>query len=85
LVGYVHIKDARLADGVVTAAGEGDGQVPELLSRLKAVGYKGVLALEPHLKVAAHSTGFSGADGMTYAVNALRGVMAAVGLPERSQ
>ncbi len=81
-VDYVHIKDARLGDGTVTAAGEGDGQVPQLLTRLKAIGYNGVLALEPHLKVAAHSTGFSGEDGMTYAVNALRKVMAEVGLAE---
>lgn len=84
LIGYVHIKDARLADGRVTAAGEGDGQVPQLLARLKDAGYSGVLALEPHLKVAAHSTGFSGADGMTYAVQALRKVMAGAGLPEAS-
>ncbi|MBZ0299027.1 MAG: sugar phosphate isomerase/epimerase [Anaerolineae bacterium] len=82
LIGYIHIKDARLADRSVTAAGEGDGQVPQLLAHLKAVGYSGVLALEPHLKVAGHSTGFSGVEGMTIAVNALRKVMAEVGLPE---
>lgn len=81
-IGYIHIKDARLADGTVTAAGEGDGQIPELLTRLKESGYSGVLALEPHLKVAAHSTGFSGMDGMTYAVTALRKVMADVGMAE---
>lgn len=81
-IGYIHIKDARLADGTVTAAGEGDGQIPQLLTRLKDAGYAGVLALEPHLKVAGHSTGFSGTEGMTYAVNALRQVMAAAGLEE---
>ena len=32
-VGYVHIKDCTL-DGTVKAAGEGDGQVPELLTEL---------------------------------------------------
>ncbi len=81
-IGYIHIKDARLADGKVTPAGGGDGQVPEMLTRLKAMGYTGVLALEPHLKVAGHSSGFSGEDGMTTAVNALRKVMADVGLEE---
>ena len=81
-IGYIHIKDAQLADGTVTPAGEGDGQVPELLAKLKATGYEGILALEPHLKVAGHSTGFSGADGMTTAVNALRKVMSDVGLAE---
>jgi sugar phosphate isomerase/epimerase len=78
-VGYVHIKDARLADGSVKAAGEGDGQVKDLLLRLKAGGYDGVLSLEPHLAMAGHSSGFSGESGMTYAVNALRGLLAEIG------
>jgi len=82
LIGYVHIKDAVLSDGHVVPAGEGDGQLPELLTHLKAAGYQGVLALEPHLKVAGHSTGFSGADGMRIAVTALRKVMAETGCVE---
>jgi len=45
LIGYVHIKDAVLADGHVVPAGEGDGQLPLLLTHLKAAGYQGVLAL----------------------------------------
>ena len=83
-IGYIHIKDALLAGGTVKPAGEGDGQVPEMLTRLKDIGYTGILALEPHLKVAGHSSGFSGEDGMTTAVNALRKVMAEVGLMEAS-
>lgn len=83
-VGYVHIKDARLADATVCAAGEGDGQVPELLTNLRAAGYQGFLALEPHLAVAGHSSGFSGAEGMAYAVQALRRVMAQTGCVEVS-
>ncbi|MCB0115709.1 MAG: TIM barrel protein [Caldilineaceae bacterium] len=81
-VGYIHIKDALLNDGGVTAAGEGDGQVPELLTHLRDSGYQGFLALEPHLVVAGHSTGFSGTSGMTYAVEKLRQVMAATGCEE---
>lgn len=81
-VEYIHIKDALLADGKVTPAGEGDGQIPQLLTKLKARGYAGVLALEPHLKIAGHSSGFSGVDGMTIAVNALRKVMGETGLAE---
>ncbi len=77
-IGYVHIKDAVLSDGHVVPAGEGDGQLPELLTHLIAADYQGFLALEPHLKIAGHSTGHSGADGMTIAVNALRKVMAVV-------
>ena len=81
-VGYVHIKDAVLADGSVRPAGEGDGQVGELLDQLKAAGYQGFLALEPHLKVAGHSSGFSGAGGMATAVEALRKLMTAHGCTE---
>lgn len=74
-IGYVHIKDAHLADATVCAAGEGDGQVPELLTALRESGYQGFLALEPHLAIAGHSSGFSGSQGMAYAVEALRRVM----------
>jgi sugar phosphate isomerase/epimerase len=81
-IGYVHIKDAVLSDGHVVPAGEGDGQLPLLLGKLVESGYQGVLALEPHLKVAGHSTGFSGAEGMRVAVTALRKVMAEVGAEE---
>jgi sugar phosphate isomerase/epimerase len=81
-VGYVHIKDAHLADGSVCAAGEGDGQVAELLANLRSGGYQGFLALEPHLAIAGHSSGFSGPEGMAYAVQALRRVMAQTGCVE---
>ena len=74
-VSYVHIKDAHLADGGVCTAGEGDGQIGVLLRRLRQNGYRGVLSLEPHLVVAGHSGGFSGADEMKRAVEALRRVM----------
>ncbi|MCU0519961.1 MAG: sugar phosphate isomerase/epimerase [Anaerolineae bacterium] len=81
-IGYVHIKDAVLSDGHVVPAGEGDGQLPLLLAHLVEIGYQGTVALEPHLKVAGHSTGFSGADGMRMAADALRKVMAEVGCVE---
>ena len=81
-IGYIHIKDARLADHSVTVAGEGDGQLLELLTRLRDSGYDGVLSLEPHLLEARHSSGFSGADGMAAAVGALRQLTAAAGIAE---
>ncbi len=46
---YVHIKDARFADGAVVPAGYGDGNVAYVLSRLFASGYDGFISLEPHL------------------------------------
>jgi sugar phosphate isomerase/epimerase len=77
-VAHVHVKDARLADGSVCAAGEGDGQVGELLATLRDGGYQGFLALEPHLAVAGRSGGFTGPGGMTYAVSTLRRLMASL-------
>jgi len=79
---YIHIKDALLIDGTVKPAGEGDGQVKELLTQLHTNNYDGILSLEPHLVVAGHSSGFSGADGMEVAVKALRKLIAEVGIQE---
>ena len=74
----VHIKDAHLGGGIeVCAAGEGDGQVRELLVELKASGYQGFLTLEPY-----QSGGISGAGDMIHAVEALRRLMAEVGCVE---
>ena len=82
-IGYVHIKDALLTSGEVRPAGEGDGQIDLLLAQLRDRGYQGFLALEPHLAVAGHSSGFSGPAGMARAVDALRQLMAAQNCVER--
>ncbi|MBQ6544749.1 MAG: sugar phosphate isomerase/epimerase [Lachnospiraceae bacterium] len=55
-VRYIHIKDARAADGGVVPPGEGDGKLPALLRRFCDSGYEGFLSLEPHL---ADFSGFS--------------------------
>lgn len=46
-VDYIHIKDAR-ADGYVVPAGNGDGNVKEIISRYLSQGGE-VMTLEPHL------------------------------------
>jgi sugar phosphate isomerase/epimerase len=79
---HVHIKDYRMANGEVVPAGEGDGQFELLLSRLRDAGYQGYLALEPHLAFAGHSSGFSGPEGMVRAAEALRALLAKVGVEE---
>ena len=48
-VGYIQIKDALLADGMVVVAGAGDGEVPETVRALRADGFDGFFSLEPHL------------------------------------
>ena len=45
---YIHIKDNRKGVGVLPA-GEGDGNVVEILRDLYKNGYDGYLSLEPHL------------------------------------
>ncbi len=55
-IAYIHVKDALLKDGSVVPAGCGDGNVEEILRRLKADSYSGYLSLEPHL---SEFTGFS--------------------------
>ena len=48
-IAYMHIKDARFEDHVVTPAGMGDGNVKFILDSIFANGYDGFLSLEPHL------------------------------------
>jgi sugar phosphate isomerase/epimerase len=81
-VGYVHIRDALLADGRVVAAGEGDGQVRELLERLQAANYNGFLALEPHPDQTGLERTLSGHEEMASAVQSLRRLMASLGIEE---
>jgi sugar phosphate isomerase/epimerase len=72
---HVHIKDAFLTNGNVCPAGEGDGEIPELLATLAGQGYQGFLTLEPHLQIAGPAGGFSGEAGMRVAIRALRDVL----------
>lgn len=74
-IAYMHIKDATWAEGRVTPAGQGDGQVREILAALKTRGWEGVLALEPHLAHAGRSSGWTGPEQFHVAVEALRGLL----------
>lgn len=48
-ISYIHIKDAVKETGEVKKAGEGDGNIKEILRELDLSGYQGFLSLEPHL------------------------------------
>ncbi|MCB6344688.1 sugar phosphate isomerase/epimerase [Clostridium sp. AF18-27] len=65
---YVHVKDARAADGVIVPAGQGDGQIARILGDLKADGYEGFISLEPHL------TEFEGLKGLEREGASLQGM-----------
>lgn len=77
---YYHIKDAILGSGRVVPAGEGDGQIVQLMSAAKATGYDGFLSLEPHLQVAGHSSGFSGPELFAKAKSALCAILDDLGM-----
>lgn len=80
-VAHIHIKDAKRGTGQVVPAGEGDGDIPEILADAYTGGYRGFLTLEPHLKVAGHSHGETGPDLFGVAADALKAVCRAKGIP----
>jgi sugar phosphate isomerase/epimerase len=69
---YLQVKDARAADGEVTPAGEGDGEMRETLLALRDSGFTGYMSLEPHLDLAGRQGGFSGPDKFRQAAQALK-------------
>jgi len=69
---YVHVKDALSGSGKVVEAGEGDGQLPETLSALRASGFDGFFSLEPHLASSGRYSGFSGPELFRKAAGAFK-------------
>ncbi len=72
---YVHIKDARFSDKVIVPAGEGDGEIKEILKELKERNFDGFLSLEPHLAISGKMSGFSGAKLFKKAARALKEIL----------
>jgi len=60
--------------GSVRPAGEGDGQLPELLQALDRRDYRGFLVIEPHLQMRLHE--IDAAERFAIALAALRRVLA---------
>lgn len=79
-IDYFHIKDARLSDGKVQPAGEGDGDVRAILTEKLSSGWEGVLSLEPHLKHAGRAGGYTGPEAFSVAVAALRKILDDIGV-----
>jgi sugar phosphate isomerase/epimerase len=82
---YVHIKDAIFADGSITVAGEGEGEVEEFLRALWRRGYQGYLSLEPHLEESGKLGGFSGPERFYQASQALKKIVARIEQEEPNQ
>jgi sugar phosphate isomerase/epimerase len=78
-IAYLHIKDARFSDHAVCPAGEGDGEVREVLAALHQRGFDGFLSLEPHLSVAGRSGGQTQPELFRVAIRALRAILREIG------
>ncbi len=74
-VEYLHVKDARFSDKTITPAGEGDGEIKEILKELKKRNFDGFLSLEPHLAISGKMSGFSGAKLFKKAARALKKIL----------
>jgi sugar phosphate isomerase/epimerase len=79
-IAYVHVKDARLADGQVVPAGEGDGEVRKTIRALRDSGFDGFFSLEPHLAKAGAFSGFSGPDLFRLATQRFKTVLREEGI-----
>lgn len=82
-VAYLHIKDATLADRRIVPAGEGDGQICQVLAGFKDHEGDMYTSIEPHLGHAGKAGGFSGADLFIKAARALKKCLAEVGAEYR--
>jgi 3-dehydroshikimate dehydratase len=71
-IAYYHIKDALIETRKVVPAGEGDGQLQQLVQVLREQNFNGFLSLEPHLSAAGLFQGFSGPELFVVAVKALK-------------
>lgn len=75
-ISYIHVKDARMDDGSVVPAGEGDGQLRLLLQQLKQTGYSGFMSLEPHLQATGKLAGLSQPELFVVAAKAIKKLLA---------
>jgi sugar phosphate isomerase/epimerase len=80
---YMHVKDADFGADVVLPAGEGQGQVREVVRALAADGFDGFFSLEPHLGQFDAFGGMCGPDLWTVAHTAFTGLLAEEGIPFR--
>ena len=72
-VAHVHLKDWKIGiDSAGSMIGEGDAQIPELLTDLAKMKYDGFVTVEPHLKWAGQFGGDTGPELFSQAIAATR-------------
>lgn len=79
---HLHIKDCTFG-GVFTPAGQGDGEIPQLIEILAKRGFNGYATLEPHLLQGGQFAGFTGPEKFVEAAEAIRAVCDRAGMPHR--
>lgn len=77
---YMHIKDAIMETRKVVPAGEGDGNLKEIVGSLKAMNFSGFTSLEPHLSIAGRMAGFSGPELFKTAARAFKKLLDDAGI-----
>ena len=83
LTHYFHIKDTDRVVEACVPAGEGQGQIPELLADLKRRGWGGYMTLEPHLSAGGQFAGFTGPALFAKAAAALQKELRKAGMEYR--
>jgi sugar phosphate isomerase/epimerase len=81
---HIQIKDMRREPRQVVPAGQGEGEIPEVLAAALKDGYTGYLSLEPHLAIAGKAGGFSGKELFATAAAALKQILADLGVEARA-
>ncbi|MDK1032638.1 MAG: sugar phosphate isomerase/epimerase [Planctomycetia bacterium] len=76
---YFHIKDMKKG-GEFVPAGEGDGDIAEILADAAKRGYEGFLSLEPHLAAGGQFGGFSGPENFKRASRGLKEILEKLGI-----
>lgn len=76
---YFHIKDTVMSTKDMVPAGEGDGQIPEVLADAVKNGFSNYCTLEPHLKAAGQFAGETGPELFVTAIRALKKVCEDIG------
>ncbi|MCA0758459.1 TIM barrel protein [Paenibacillus sp. N4] len=82
-IGWVQIKDALVNTGKNVPAGEGDGQVPELMEALKKKNYSGFISVESHLQPTGELAGLSQPELFQVAAKATKKLLDEAGIAWR--
>ncbi len=77
---HFHVKDYDTKLHKNVPAGEGDGQIPKLITEAVTHGFDGFAVLEPHLVVAEQSYGFTGPERFGDAAVALQTALTREGI-----